>query len=79
MERDWPHEVPVVRKGTNDLFTAGSAIYVGLTRAPQEAGFVRPGTPETKWGVGAHAFRCVTKGKDVFIVGAQGQATRDRH
>ena len=75
IERMTGAKVPVVRKGTNGLFTAGSAIYVGLARATQEAGFGRPGTPETKWGVGAHAFRCVTKGKDIFIVGAHDKAT----
>ena len=75
IERMTGAKVPVYYKGTNELFTAGPAIYVGLTRATQEAGFVRPGTPETKWGVGAHAFRCVTKGKDVFIVGANALAT----
>ena len=75
IERMTGAKVPVYNKGTNDLFTAGPAIYVGLARATQEAGFARPGTPETKWGVGAHAFRCVTKDKDVFIVGAGAQAT----
>ena len=75
IERMTGAKVPVYFKGTNDLFTAGPAIYVGLTRATQEAGFARPGTPDSKWGVGAHAFRCVTKGKDAFIVGAGAQAT----
>lgn len=63
-------EVPVYALKTNDLFKAGPAIYVGYTRATREAGFARPGTPDKKWGVGAHAFRCVTKDGDVHLFGA---------
>lgn len=66
---------PVLRVGTNYVYEGGSAIYVGDTFALRKAGFVRPGTPETKWGVGAHAFRCVAKGGDVYLIGAQEIAT----
>ena len=68
-------KVKVQNIGTNAVFKGGKAIYVGNVLALREAGFGRPGTPESRWGVGAHAFRCVARGGDVFIIGAHAQAT----
>ncbi|MBO7721728.1 MAG: DUF4838 domain-containing protein [Kiritimatiellae bacterium] len=66
---------PVLHLGTNTAYTGGGAIYIGDTLAAREAGVTRPGTPDTRWGVGAHAFRCLTKGGDVFLIGAHATAS----
>ena len=52
-----------------ESYTNKPAIFIGNVAAFRQLGEKIPGTPDTRLGTGAHAFRCFTRNGSIFLIG----------